>query len=124
MLKILKLCNWWQLFFGYMYRYVRLTQQGLEKLNDTTTKDFFRSTNQRGLDALVQIMQKRNRLEYFEDIGCIRKMRNYQCSNCGQQGHNIKTCMQECTRCQFKPCCSPSHVKKANGMWIRQCTQD
>lgn len=28
------------------------TQQGLEKLKDKTTKDYFRSTNQRGIDAL------------------------------------------------------------------------
>ena len=44
------------------------TQQGLEKLNDKTTKYFFRSTNQRELDSLKQIVLKRNRVEYLEDI--------------------------------------------------------
>ena len=46
------------------------TQRGLEKLNDKTTKDYFRSTNQRGLDSLKQIVQKRNRMEYLQDLGC------------------------------------------------------
>ena len=36
------------------------TQQGLEKLNDKTTKNFFRSTNQRGLDSLKQLVLKQN----------------------------------------------------------------
>ncbi|KAJ7391196.1 hypothetical protein OS493_019327 [Desmophyllum pertusum] len=54
-----------------------LQRQGLEKLNDKTTKDFFRSTNQRGLDALTQIVQKRNRMEHLEDLGCQRKTRTF-----------------------------------------------
>lgn len=66
------------------------TQQGLEKLNDKTTKDYFRSTNQRGLDSLIQIVNKRNRMEYLEDLGCQRDTRSITCSNCKQQGHNIK----------------------------------
>ena len=49
------------------------TQQGLEKLNDKTTKYFFRSTNQRELDSLKQIVLKRNRVEYLEDIWCQRE---------------------------------------------------
>ena len=72
----------------------QFTQQGLEKLNDKTTKDFFRSTNQRGLESLRQIMAKRNRLEYLEDLGCFREKRKMACSNCNQLGHNIKTCRE------------------------------
>lgn len=97
------------------------TQQGFEKLNDKTTKDFFRSTNQRGLDALTQIVQKRNRMEHLEDLGCQTKTRTFNCSNCAAQGHNILTCMSECNTCGFKPCCSPSHVMKSNGKWDKQC---
>ena len=59
------------------------TQQGLEKLNDKTTKYFFRSTNQRGLDFLKQIVLKRNR---------VAEKRSFNCSNCNLQGHNIKIC--------------------------------
>ena len=34
------------------------TQQGLEKYNDVMTKQYFRSTNHRGTEALKQIMEK------------------------------------------------------------------
>ena len=64
------------------------THQGLEKLNDKTTKDYFRSTNQRGLDSLKQIVQKRNRMEYLEDLGCRRGTRSVTCGNCYLAGHN------------------------------------
>lgn len=46
------------------------TQQGLEKLNNKTTKDYFRSTNQQGLDSLRQMLKKRNQMEYLEEPGC------------------------------------------------------
>ena len=32
------------------------TQQGLEKYNNTASKDFFRSTNHKGVDALKQLL--------------------------------------------------------------------
>ena len=38
------------------------TQQSLEKYNDVT-KDYFRSTNHKGENALRQVMEKQNRLE-------------------------------------------------------------
>lgn len=99
------------------------TQQGLEKLNDKTTKDFFRSTNQHGLDSLKQIVFKRNRMEYLEDIGCQREKRSFSCSNCNVQGHNIKTCLSKCSSCEFKPCCSPFHIFKSSGKWVKKCNQ-
>ena len=58
-------------------------------------KDFFRFTNQRGLDSLKQIALKRNRVEYLEDIGCQRGKRSFNCSNCNLYGHNIKTCLSK-----------------------------
>ena len=97
------------------------TQQGLEKLNDKTTKDFFRSTNQQGLDALKQIMMKRNRIEHLEDVGCQREKRTFRCHNCKLEGHNIKTCTSKCNSCQTKPCCSPAHLVKVGGKWIKTC---
>ncbi|CAB4026649.1 Hypothetical predicted protein, partial [Paramuricea clavata] len=60
------------------------TQQGLEKLNDKTTKDFFRSTNQRGLESLKQLVLKRNRVEHLADIGCQREKRVVNCRNCNK----------------------------------------
>ena len=45
------------------------TQQGLEKYNDVITKDYFRATSHKGKQALLQIMQKRNRLEHLRDSG-------------------------------------------------------
>jgi len=50
---------------------VIFTQQGLEKLNDQTTIDFTKSANHnyRNLDALKQILSKRNRIELLQDDG-------------------------------------------------------
>ena len=59
-------------FAMYTCEFVRLygnivtfTKQGLEKLNDVTTKQFQRSTNHRGISALKQILEKRSRLEMY-----------------------------------------------------------
>ena len=75
---------------------VQFTQQGMEKLNDQTTIDFARSTNHnfRNLDALKQLMEKQNRVEYLEDHGFQRTPRNLTCSHCREAGHNILTCPQ------------------------------
>ena len=48
---------------------VKFNQQGLEKLNNNQTKDFYRSTNLRGTEAMVMLLQKKNRLEDLEDTG-------------------------------------------------------
>ena len=63
-------------------RILPFTQQGLEKYNDVTTKDFFRSTNHKGETALRQIMEKQNRLEYLRESGTHPsklKLRNHLC---------------------------------------------
>lgn len=71
------------------------TQQALEKYNDITTKDFFRSTNHKGEAALQQIMEKQNRLEYLRDQGsCPKKAFRVQCSICKVAGHNKLTFTQ------------------------------
>ena len=43
------------------------TQQGLEKFNDVVTKQYFRATSHQNNKALLQLMQKHNRLEYLRD---------------------------------------------------------
>ena len=45
------------------------TQQGLEKLNDNATKMFIHGTNHKGVEALQQILQKHNRIEFLKDNG-------------------------------------------------------
>ena len=68
------------------------SQQGLEKLNDTTTRNYFRSTNHRESEAMKQLMEKQNRLEFLEDEGYRREKRPQHCTICGQVGHNRRSC--------------------------------
>ena len=53
----------------------KFTQEGLEKLNDITTKNFQRSTNHKDLSALKQALEKRNRIEDLETSGYSREKR-------------------------------------------------
>ena len=69
------------------------TQQGLEKYNDTMTKDYFRSSSHKGQECLTQILQKQNQIEYLEHIGSRQKKRHeVMCSKCGGKGHNKTSC--------------------------------
>ena len=66
------------------------TQQGLEKLNDLTTKYFQHSTNHRERESLLQILQKQNCLEMLEEY---QRTKQFQkCSVCKVPGHNKRTC--------------------------------
>lgn len=59
------------------------TQQGLEKFNDVMTKHYFRSTSHQNEKALVQLMQKHNRLEFLTDKNVkLKKHHDIVCSNC------------------------------------------
>ena len=58
------------------------TQQGMEKYNDRASKDYFRSTNHRGIAALKQLFLKKNRIQYLEAAGYARVKNTYKCSNC------------------------------------------
>ena len=74
------------------------SQQGLEKLNDDITKDYFKSTNHKsGKDSLQQILLKLNRLEHLTDEGCIRTKHLHVCSICKKVGHSSRTCPAENT---------------------------
>ena len=68
------------------------SQQGLEKLNDDITKDYFRSTNHREGDALKQLLLKLNRLEELSDCGYGRTKKVHICKLCNKSGHNSRTC--------------------------------
>ena len=54
-------------------------QQGLEKLNDVTTKHFQRGTNHHDTSALKQILQKHTRLQTLERFGYQRKKAIQKC---------------------------------------------
>ena len=73
---------------------VQFTQQGMEKLNDQTTIDYARSTNHdhRSLEALQQLIEKKNRIEFLEDHHCQRETRAIRCSICHEVGHNRLSC--------------------------------
>ena len=68
----------------------KFNQQGLEKLNDVTTRHYLCATNHREMEALTQVMQKRNRLEELESSGYKREVCVHHCSLCGSSTH-IKT---------------------------------
>ena len=64
------------------------SQQGLEKLNDLLTNNYFRGTNHHSLSALQQLMLKLNRIEELEE--CQREKKLYHCSICKKTGHNAR----------------------------------
>ena len=70
------------------------SQQALEKLNDLTTLHYLRETNHHHKDdeALRQLILKRNRIERMEDERAKRMKRPCTCSNCGEKGHNKRSC--------------------------------
>ena len=95
------------------------TQQGLEKYNNRASKDFFRSTNHKGVDALKQLFLKKNRIQFLEAAGYERVKNTYKCNNCSNKGHNIKTCTSSCKNCPAPICCA--HLVKEGGKWIPRC---
>lgn len=69
------------------------TQEGLEKLNDQSTVNFFGSTNRHGSLALKQLLLKSKRVAFYQDNGYSRERDSRQCSQCGQVGHYKVTCV-------------------------------
>jgi len=68
------------------------TQQGLEKVNDITTKFYQRASNHHDFESLQQILQKHNRLETLEHRGFSRTKLTQKCSACKSTGHNKRSC--------------------------------
>ena len=71
---------------------VQFTQQGLEKLNNVSSKNYQRSSNHRDHEALKQMLQKMNRIELLRDQGYERDIRKQKCSVCKDTTHNKRTC--------------------------------
>ena len=59
---------------------VQFTQQGLEKLNDVSTKNYQRSSNHRDHEALKEMLQKMNKIELLRDQGNEQDIRKQKCS--------------------------------------------
>ena len=97
-------------------------QQGMEKYNDLASKDYFRSTNHRGVECLRQMFLKKNRLQFLQGVGCERIKLSYKCSNCNNNGHTIKTCTAKCSSCDHNVCCG--HLQKVHGKWVKKCLQN
>ena len=94
-------------------------QQGLEKYNDQASKDYFRSTNHRNREALNQLFLKKHRIQFFEARGAERVKGSYCCRNCGEMGHSIKKCTNQCTTCGVAVCLT--HLFKVDGKWKKGC---
>lgn len=66
----------------------KFSQQTFEKLNDRITKWYFQATNHHNLDALTQLMNKQNKIEYLAP-SCQREPKHkIICSICRKEGHN------------------------------------
>jgi len=91
-------------FLNHVPEFIRLhgnlisfTQQGLEKLNDVSTKEFQRASNHRDIEALQQMLEKRNRLEHLEDNDHAPVKSTQKCSRCKESGHNKRSCKENMT---------------------------
>ncbi len=102
-------------FLGMYGNIAFFNQQGLEKYNDQASKDYFRSTNHKGMEALHQLLIKKHRVHYLEMKGAERVKACYHCRNCLNTGHSIKKCTNKCSDCDTKICCT--HLVKINGAW-------
>ena len=107
-------------FFKLYSNIEHFTQQGMEKYNDKASKDYFRSTNHQGTDALEQLFLKQSRVQFLSRADCERVKKSYKCSNCLEYGHTLKTCMAKCRLCQTNTCCA--HLVKQNGKWLPSCS--
>ena len=95
-------------------------QQGMEKYNNITSKDYFRSSNHRGIAALEQLFLKKQRVQFLEAAGCERVKKSNKCSNCQDHGHTIKTCTMKCKLYDYAICFG--HLEKVDRKWVQKCT--
>ena len=96
----------------------------LEILNDVVTKHYFRATSHQNEKALLQLIQKQNRIEHLKDMGAQPgKHHSVSCNNCSEIGHNMRSCIKPCKVCGHTP--FHSHlVTLENGKNISLCMQE
>ena len=61
-----------------------------------------RSTNMRGNQALLQILQKQSRLSTLTHLGVVPALWEITCSNCQGKGHHHVTCKSYCQCCRYE----------------------
>ena len=93
------LCSHVPQFLSLYQNIAYYTQQGMEMYNDRASRDYFRSTNHKGVDTLKQLFLKKNRIQFLEAAGYERVKNSYKCRNCSNLGHTIKTCTSKCANC-------------------------
>ena len=91
----------------------------MEKYNDIASKDYFRSSDHKGIAASEQLFLKKQRIQFLEAAGCERVKTSVMCLNCQGQGHTIKTCTNKCTYCNYNVCCG--HLEKVDKKWVQKC---
>ena len=53
----------------------------MEKYNNTASKDYFRSSNHRGVPTLKQLFLKKHRMQLLEAAGLERVKESYNCGH-------------------------------------------
>ena len=53
----------------------------MEKYNNTVSKDYFRSSNHRGVSTLKQLFLKKHRMQLLEAAGLERVKESYNCGH-------------------------------------------
>ena len=107
----------------YLKLYINVAhfnQQGMEKYSNIPSKDYFRSSNHRGIAALEQLFMKKQRVQFLEAAGCERVKKSNKCSNCQDHGHTIKTCTMKCKLYDYAICFG--HLEKVDRKWVQKCT--
>ena len=56
-------------------------------------------------EALKQVLEKYNRLQYFKDEGHFSATRPVTYGNCGMANHYRLTCTEDCRKCGSRPYC-------------------
>ena len=82
------------------------TQQGMEKYNDTISKDHFRSSNHRGVSALKQLFLKKHQIQLWTLFN-------------SWPYHQLKTFTAKCSKCDAPTFCA--RLVKMEGKWKPRC---
>ena len=64
-----------------------------------------RSTNMRGNQALLQILQTQSRLSTLTHLEVVPALQEVTCSNCQGKGHHLVTCKSYCRCFRYEPYC-------------------
>ena len=74
----------------------------------------------RGIEALKQLLKKKQRLEMMDSEGYAAIKKMHHCRNCKEEGHTILSCTKPCITCAETCCCR--HLVKIENNWVASCT--